>query len=67
MSHSRYETIMAIQPRLMRCEGGEWMAVSQSGSPLNIGVSGPTPEKARARFTEALEEWAKLLESESLV
>jgi len=58
--------IMAIQPRLMRCEGGEWMAVSQAGSPLHIGVSGPTDDKARARFTEALVEWAKLLESEPM-
>jgi hypothetical protein len=41
------------------------MAVTEAGSPLRIGVCGPTPEAARSRFAEELGEWVKLLGDEA--
>ena len=51
---------MAIQPRVKRARAG-WMAITESGSSLGIGVLGRTEEEVRARFQEALEKWADLI------
>ena len=53
-------SIMAIQPRVKRARAG-WMAITESGSSLRIGVQGRTEEEVRARFQEALEKWADLI------
>ena len=55
------ERFSQIQPRLMRCDNGEWLAVSEVGAPLNIGVVAPTPDGARGRFARSLEAWVALL------
>jgi hypothetical protein len=53
--------IRTIQPRLSKTPSG-WLAVSERGSVLRIGVEGNTKEEARRRFQAELEEWAKLSE-----
>ena len=57
--------LLQIQPRILRCEGGAWMAVSEAGAALPIGVVAQTPESARLRFTEALRSWVVLLVDEA--
>jgi hypothetical protein len=49
-----------IEPRLLPCHNGTWLAVSAPGSPLRIGVAAPSEEAARQRFEEALQAWDNL-------
>lgn len=53
--------IRKIRPLVLRARGG-WLAVSEPGSPLAIGVRGQEPEQVESRFTQALEAWAALAE-----
>ena len=54
--------IAAIQPELIRCEWGGWLAVSAPGSVLRIGTIGETEDAARRTFESALRAWAILSE-----
>lgn len=51
--------ILEIVPFLMRVRAG-WLAVSEPGSPLRIGVQAETPEDARLQFQDSLRAWAEL-------
>lgn len=53
------EDVLSIRPEVRQTPTG-WLAVSERGSGLNIGVIGPTPEIAVENFEAALKEWAKL-------
>jgi len=53
--------IRMIRPSLTRTPTG-WLAVSEPGSPLRIGVVGSTEEEARAHFDTELSKWALLRE-----
>ncbi len=49
-----------LQPRLLRCEYGGWLAVSGAGSPIRIAVIGLDANDARVRFSQEAERWAAL-------
>jgi hypothetical protein len=49
-----------IEPSLLPCHDGSWLAVSSPGSPLKIGVAAPSEEAARRRFDEAVKAWSEL-------
>lgn len=51
--------ILAIKPQLMRVRQG-WLAVSEPGSPLRIGVQAESEEEAKVRFQKELRAWAAL-------
>ena len=53
---------LVIRPVLIERTRGGWLAVSQAGSELRIGVVGDTEKQARQRFADALKKWAKLLD-----
>lgn len=53
--------ILAINPKILRVRQG-WLAVSQPGSPLGIGVQAETEEEAREGFGQALQRWAALVD-----
>ena len=53
-----------VRPRLLRRLCGGWLAVSEDGSALLIGVEGATEEEARQRFAEALVRWGLLWSKE---
>jgi len=50
-------------PRLIQRECGGWLAVSQAGAQLRIGVTAQTEQDARTHFFKALKEWRELRES----
>lgn len=52
----------SVQPLLLECDGGGWLAVSPARSPLRIGVAGSSVAEARSRFSNELREWRGLLE-----
>jgi hypothetical protein len=54
--------ILSIEPRVWHGKSG-WLAVSEPGSVLNVGVVGDTEEAARGRFRDELEAWCRLHES----
>jgi len=58
------EAILATEPRLIQTTYGRWLAVSQPGSQLRIGVIGETEEDARQRFVDEREAWRALHEQE---
>ena len=53
------EIVLAITPEIRRTPHG-WLAISEVGSPLCVGVCGATEEQARERFGLELAEWAAL-------
>lgn len=53
--------VKAIKPRLMRVRQG-WLAVSEEGAALVIGVQADTEGEATRRFHQSLETWAALLD-----
>ncbi len=55
--------VRAMEPVIVQCAGGSWMALSPSRAPLHIGVAGPTPDLARAMYATAKELWALLLDT----
>lgn len=57
-SQARYDL---IEPRLLRREGGGWLAISEPGAKLRIGVVADTADEARARFGRELAAWQSLL------
>lgn len=54
-----------IQPTMLRRLSGGWLAVSEAGSTLCIGVAGDTEEEARTKFHHAVEAWQELWTNES--
>jgi hypothetical protein len=58
------EAIMATEPLLIPTDYGCWLAVSQPGSRLRIGVIGETEDDARQRFAAEREAWRALHEQE---
>jgi hypothetical protein len=58
------EAILATEPRLIPTSYGRWLAISQPGSRLRIGVIGDTEEDARQRFAAEREAWRVLHEQE---
>jgi hypothetical protein len=56
------ETFRAIRPRLLRIEGGGWLAISELDAPIRIGVKGLTQDEARAKFEAEAAEWGRLLD-----
>jgi hypothetical protein len=55
-----------IEPTLRRRENGGWLAISEPGAPLRIGVEGATADEARRRFVQALGEWVVLLDERTV-
>lgn len=53
------EEVLSIRPDVRETPTG-WLAVSERGSGLSIGVVGATAEAAVANFEAALKEWARL-------
>lgn len=51
-----------IEPRLLRCLDGGWLAVSPAGAELSIGVLGGSPEEARRQFEAAIKRWVAILD-----
>lgn len=51
-----------MTPRLVRMKSGAWLAVSESGSSLTLGIEGNTPDLALAGFREAVHKWRHLLD-----
>jgi hypothetical protein len=58
------EAIVATEPQLIPTAYGRWLAISQPGSRLRIGVLGETEEDARQRFAAEREAWRVLHERE---
>jgi hypothetical protein len=54
-------TVRTINPKFVQTHAG-WLAVSEAGSPLGIGVLGATKREADQRFAKELEAWATLCE-----
>lgn len=54
--------ILAIEPRVWQGRSG-WLAVSEPGSVLNVGVVSDTEEAARQQFQDELEAWCRLHEN----
>ncbi len=51
--------------RLIRCQWGGWLAVSPTGQSLQIGVTAPTKDEAREKFSHSLTRWMKILTAEN--
>jgi hypothetical protein len=51
--------------RLVRREGGGWLAASVLGAPLSIAVVGASSDQARARFAGLVAAWRELLDDTS--
>ena len=52
------------RPVLIPCQWGGWLAVSEEGSALRIGVTAATEVLAREAFESELREWVRLLAAE---
>lgn len=48
-------------PQLLARETGGWLAVTQPGDSLRIGVTAQTEAAAREQFSEAVAAWERLL------
>lgn len=53
--------IMALRPEIHQTHNG-WLAVTEAGSPLRVGVMGNSEDDARTKFQAALGAWADLAE-----
>ncbi len=51
--------------RLIRCQWGGWLAVSPDSMALQIGVTAPTEDEAREKFSHSLTQWMKILTAEN--
>jgi hypothetical protein len=51
-----------VKPRLIARQTGGWLAISEPGSVLSIGVTAETEDVALARFALALKEWVVILD-----
>jgi hypothetical protein len=49
-----------IDPELLPCRDGAWLAVSPPGATLRIGVRAASEDAARQRFDEAVKAWSDL-------
>ena len=58
------EAILATNPQLIPTSYGRWLAVSEPGSRLRIGVVGDTEEDALRRFAAEREAWRLLHEQD---
>ena len=47
-----------IQPRVLRLANGDYLAVSEAGAPLTLGMPGKTADLAREAFTATLQKWS---------
>jgi len=54
------EGFAQVEPILIRRENGGWLAVTQAGTPITMGVVGWSAEDARSAFVRAAREWAWL-------
>lgn len=54
-----------IKAALVRRENGGWLAVSEEGAPLRIGVTASSADEARSRFAWAIHEWSILLDEQT--
>jgi hypothetical protein len=61
------EAILATNPQLIPTAYGRWLAISQPGSGLRIGVIGDTEEDALRRFAAEREAWRLLHEQSDRV
>jgi hypothetical protein len=59
------EAILATNPQLIPTDYGCWLAISQPGSRLRIGVVGETEEDALRQFAAEREAWRRLHEQPS--
>ena len=55
------DTGVLIPRVILRATGG-WLAVSEPGAFLSIGVTGTSEDDARERFAWAVHEWTMLLD-----
>jgi hypothetical protein len=51
------DMVTNLEPHLIERRTGGWLAVTEDGSPVQIGVVGDTEDEARERFREALARW----------
>jgi hypothetical protein len=56
-----FNLIQNIQPKICRRKCGGYLAVSEEGSSLRIGVIGQSEEEARRLFKQEILEWVKIL------
>lgn len=54
---------VAHKPYLRAREGGGWLAVSEPGDGLRIGVTADTEPEARERFNASMQAWLRLLDA----
>lgn len=54
--------VLSIVPFAIPIKSG-WLALSKPGSPIRIGVEGPSEEEAVALFAKRLQEWATFASS----
>ena len=54
------ERFVQIKPVFLRCLSGRWLAVSDEGAQLHIGVEATSKREAEERFHTALMEWESL-------
>lgn len=52
-----------IAPRLLERRCGGWLAASEAGAPLRIGVTAETEDLARIAFAQAVKEWNRILQT----
>jgi hypothetical protein len=55
-----------ISPEITERHCGGWIAVSEVGATLRIGVTAPTEDAARTAFAQALAEWSNILASRDI-
>jgi len=53
-----------IRPDLMRRTGGGWLAVAPKGGVFSIGVTAPTANEAREKFSSVIRRWVEILATE---
>ncbi len=53
-----------VRPKLIKRACGGWLAVSEEGSPIGLGVEGASEQDARTRFEEAVREWRALADAD---
>jgi hypothetical protein len=55
-----------MRPVLRRAESGMWLALSDIGAPIRIGVIGLTRDEAVERFRAETEAWRILLDESAV-
>lgn len=54
--------ILNTEPRISKRHCGGWLAVSEEGAILKIGVTGETEQQVRDSFGQAIKEWSVIFD-----